>query len=200
MRLNNGYSLVVSGLTANIFPASRTLRHPNNTPNLFIFAYIIYGSDKKVNSIETDRLPPERREYLCEAISARTGRRFCIASGSSRRHNSQGAAGLPAPVRCRPCRPSGRSFSGLRIRNAVKAGRARRVLPLRSLLPCGEIQLHCTGSSTAMTVPFSELFSTQTEPPWSSAISHTSDSPSPAPPYSRLRDLSTRKKGWKMLR
>ena len=63
-----------------------------------------------------------------------------------------------------------------------------------------EIQLHCTGSSTAMTVPFSELFSTQTEPPWSSAISHTSDSPSPAPPYSRLRDLSTRKKGWKMLR
>ena len=34
-----------------------------------------------------------------------------------------------------------------------------------SVLPCGEIQLHCTGSSTAMTVPFSELFSTQTEPP-----------------------------------
>ena len=200
MRLNNGYSLAVSGLTANIFPASRTPQHPNHTPNLFIFVYIISGNDKKVNSIETDRLPPERREYLCEAISARTGRRFCIASGSSRRHNSQGAAGLPAPVRCRSCRPSGRSFSGLRIRNTAKAGRARRVLPLRSVLPCGEIQLHCTGSSTAMTVPFSELFSTQTEPPWSSAISHTSDSPSPTPPYSRLRDLSTRKKGWKMLR
>lgn len=45
-----------------------------------------------------------------------------------------------------------------------------------------------------------ELFSTQTEPPWRSAISHTSESPSPAPPYSRLRDLSTRKKGWKILR
>ena len=60
MRLNNGYSFVVSGLTANIFPASRTPQHLNHTPNLFIFAYIIYGSDKKVNSIETDRLPPER--------------------------------------------------------------------------------------------------------------------------------------------
>ena len=51
-----------------------------------------------------------------------------------------------------------------------------------------------------MVVPFSELSSTQTKPPWSSAISHTSESPSPAPPYSRLRDLSTRKKGWKILR
>lgn len=39
--------------------------------------------------VSRDRLPPERREYLCEAISARTGCRFCIASGSSRRHNSQ---------------------------------------------------------------------------------------------------------------
>lgn len=56
------------------------------------------------------------------------------------------------------------------------------------------------GSPTAMVVPFSELSSTQTEPPWSSAISHTSESPSPAPPYSRLRDLSTRKNGWKILR
>ena len=56
------------------------------------------------------------------------------------------------------------------------------------------------GSSTAMVVPLSELSSTQTEPPWRSAISHTRESPSPAPPYSRLRDLSTRKKGWKMLR
>ena len=170
MRLNNGYSLAVSGLTANIFPASRTPQHPNHTPNLFIFVYIISGNDKKVNSIETDRLPPERRGWTPRPGSMQT---------------------LPA-IRV--------IFSGLRIRNAVKAGRVRRVLPLRSLLPCGEIQLHCTGSSTAMTVPFSELFSTQTEPPWSSAISHTSDSPSPAPPYSRLRDLSTRKKGWKMLR
>ena len=39
-----------------------------------------------------------------------------------------------------------------------------------------------------MVVPFSELSSTQTEPPWRSAISHTSESPSPAPPYSRLRE------------
>ena len=62
-----------------------------------------------------------------------------------------------------------------------------------------QVQYHCTGSSTAMVVPFSELSSTQTEPPWRLAISHTSESPSPAPPYSRLRDLSTRKKGWKML-
>jgi len=45
-----------------------------------------------------------------------------------------------------------------------------------------------------MTVPFFELSSTRTEPPWMSAISHTSERPSPAPPYSRLRDLSTRKK------
>lgn len=56
------------------------------------------------------------------------------------------------------------------------------------------------GSSTAMVVPLSELSSTQTEPPWRLAISHTRESPSPAPPYSRLRDLSTRKKGWKILR
>ena len=56
------------------------------------------------------------------------------------------------------------------------------------------------GSSTAMVVPLSELFSTQTEPPWRSAISHTRESPSPAPPNFRLRDLSTRKKGWKILR
>ena len=59
--------------------------------------------------------------------------------------------------------------------------------------------VYCAASSTAMTVPFSELSSTQTEPPWRLAISQTSESPSPAPPYSRLRDLSTRKKGWKML-
>ena len=44
-----------------------------------------------------------------------------------------------------------------------------------------------------MVVPLSELSSTQTEPPWRSAISHTRESPNPAPPYSRLRDLSTRK-------
>ena len=43
------------------------------------------------------------------------------------------------------------------------------------------------GSSTAMVVPLSELSSTQTEPPWRLAISHTRESPSPAPPYSRLR-------------
>ena len=42
------------------------------------------------------------------------------------------------------------------------------------------------GSSTAMVVPLSELSSTQTEPPWRSAISHTRESPSPAPPYSCL--------------
>ena len=63
----------------------------------------------------------------------------------------------------------------------------------------GSHTIYCTGSSTAMVEPFSELSSTQTEPPWRSAISHTRESPSPAPPYSRLRDLSTRKKGWKML-
>ena len=67
-------------------------------------------------------------------------------------------------------------------------------------LPCRASGYHCIGSSTAMVVPLSELSSTQTEPPWRSAISHTRESPSPAPPYSRLRDLSTRKKGWKILR
>ena len=171
MRLNNGYSLVVSGLTANIFPASRTPQYPNHTPNLFIFVYIISGNDKKVNSIETDRLPLERSGWTPRPGSMQT---------------------LPA-IRVILFRSENQK------RGKSREG-ARRVLPLRSLLPCGEIQLHCTGSSTAMTVLFSELFSTQTEPPWSSAISHTSDSPSPAPPYSRLRDLSTRKKGWKMLR
>ena len=60
--------------------------------------------------------------------------------------------------------------------------------------------LYCVGISTEMEVPFSELSSTQTEPPWRPAISHTRESPSPAPPCSLLRDLSTRKKGWKMLR
>ena len=53
----------------------------------------------------------------------------------------------------------------------------------------------CTGSSTAIVVPFFELSSTRTQPPWRFAISHTKESPSPTPPYSRLRDLSTRKKG-----
>lgn len=53
----------------------------------------------------------------------------------------------------------------------------------------------CTGSSTAIVVPFFELSSTRTQPPWRLAISHTKESPSPTPPYSRLRDLSTRKKG-----
>lgn len=57
----------------------------------------------------------------------------------------------------------------------------------------------CGGKRTAMVVPVSELFSTQTEPPCSAAISQTSDRPSPTPPYSRLRDLSTRKNGWKIL-
>ena len=52
----------------------------------------------------------------------------------------------------------------------------------------------CTGSSTAIVVPFFELSSTRTQPPWRLAISHTKESPSPTPPYSRLRDLSTRKK------
>ena len=50
-----------------------------------------------------------------------------------------------------------------------------------------------------MVVPASELCSARISPPCSAAISHTSDSPSPTPPYSRLRDLSTRKNGWKML-
>lgn len=50
-----------------------------------------------------------------------------------------------------------------------------------------------------MVVPLSELSSTSMEPPWSAAISQTSASPSPTPPYALLRDLSTRKKGWKML-
>ena len=61
-------------------------------------------------------------------------------------------------------------------------------------------EAHRAGSSTAMVVPPSELSATQTRPPWRLAISHTRDSPSPAPPNSRLRDLSTRKNGWKMLR
>ena len=51
------------------------------------------------------------------------------------------------------------------------------------------------GSVTASTLPLSLLFSTQTRPPWSRAISHTSGRPSPAPPSSRLSDLSTRKRG-----
>ena len=72
MRLNNGYSLVVSGLTANIFPASRTPQYPSHTPNLFIFVYIIAGNDKKVNSIETDRLPPERRGWTPRPGSMQT--------------------------------------------------------------------------------------------------------------------------------
>ncbi len=41
--------------------------------------------------------------------------------------------------------------------------------------------------------------STVTLPPCSTAISRTRARPSPTPPISRLRDLSTRKKGWKML-
>ena len=63
----------------------------------------------------------------------------------------------------------------------------------------GSHTIYCTGSSTAMVVPFSELFSTQILPPWRLAISHAKESPKPTPPYSRLRDLSTRKNGWKML-
>ena len=43
--------------------------------------------------------------------------------------------------------------------------------------------------------PISELSSTRTSPPCSVTISHTSDSPNPTPPFSRLLDLSTRKKG-----
>ena len=60
-------------------------------------------------------------------------------------------------------------------------------------------QVFCTGSSTARVEPFSELVSTHTQPPWRSAISQTNERPNPVPPYSRLRDLSTRKNGWKML-
>ena len=60
--------------------------------------------------------------------------------------------------------------------------------------------VHRRGRDTATVVPASELFSTHTVPPWSLTISHTSESPKPTPPYSRLRDLSTRKKGWKTLR
>ena len=50
------------------------------------------------------------------------------------------------------------------------------------------------GSSTAMVVPLSELSSTQTEPPWRSAVSHTRESPSPAAVLAAA-GLSTRKKG-----
>lgn len=39
-----------------------------------------------------------------------------------------------------------------------------------------------------MVVPASELCSARISPPCSAAISHTSDSPSPTPPYSRLRN------------
>lgn len=55
------------------------------------------------------------------------------------------------------------------------------------------------GRVASMVVPFLELASTSTVPPCSAAISQTSASPSPAPPYALLRDLSRRKNGWKML-
>ena len=112
------------------------------------------------------------------------------------------------------CKPPHLSLSGLETGNTVKVGSDPKVAPactaylfvtryrfciLQTAHRRFQVQYHCTGSPTAMVVPFSELSSTQTEPPWRSAISHTSESPSPAPPYSRLRDLSTRKKGWKML-
>ena len=85
------------------------------------------------------------------------------------------------------------------IQNAKIRRERPKGAPAARLIALCEMQLHCIGSSTAMVVPLSELSSTQTEPPWRLAISHTKESPSPAPPYSRLRDLSTRKKGRKML-
>ena len=51
------------------------------------------------------------------------------------------------------------------------------------------------GNFTAIVVPFSELSSTRISPPCSVTISQTSDSPNPTPPFSLLRDLSTRKNG-----
>ena len=58
------------------------------------------------------------------------------------------------------------------------------------------LQQGCTsGRVTTKVVPFSLLLSTVTPPPCSTAISRTRASPSPTPPISRLRDLSTRKKG-----
>lgn len=51
------------------------------------------------------------------------------------------------------------------------------------------------GNFTAKVVPFSELDSTQTFPPCSTAISLTSASPRPTPPICLLLDLSTRKNG-----
>ena len=83
------------------------------------------------------------------------------------------------------------------MRQAEKSGVKVLVLPELGLTG---YSFFPTGSRTAMVVPFSELSSTQTRPACRLAISQTSESLSPAPPYCRLRDLSTRKKGWKMLR
>lgn len=63
------------------------------------------------------------------------------------------------------------------------------------LLPPSDFFGFYTGKVATIVVPTSELSSTQTSPLCSAAISQTSDSPNPTPPYSRLRDLSTRKKG-----
>lgn len=51
------------------------------------------------------------------------------------------------------------------------------------------------GNFTSIVVPRSELSFTRISPPCSATISHTNESPSPTPPFSRLRDLSARKKG-----
>lgn len=55
------------------------------------------------------------------------------------------------------------------------------------------------GNLTLKVVPSSELDSTHTLPPCRTAISLTRASPKPTPPICLLLDLSTRKKGWKML-
>ena len=59
-------------------------------------------------------------------------------------------------------------------------------------MPCSSAEM---GSVSSITVPSLPLSVMRTLPPWRRAISQTSDKPSPTPPFSRLRDLSTRKKG-----
>ena len=55
------------------------------------------------------------------------------------------------------------------------------------------------GSATVNTVPAPSAGSSCTVPPCSAAISRTNAKPSPAPPISRLLDLSTRKNGSKTI-
>lgn len=70
----------------------------------------------------------------------------------------------------------------------------RRQLQERSL----SAALHAEqGSSTTKQLPPLFEASTQTRPPCRSAMARTIESPKPAPPNSRKRDLSTRKKGSK---